>query len=112
MVTHGAAACLFTLGSQMMAEAAPGGLERTEWSEVVKLGEQVSRQATVGRSKNERFLSPRFVRSVDRTIHLLNLASVGLDCLISAERIAWIEKTVGEIKVLVYYSAQLSLARN
>ncbi|EAY98958.1 hypothetical protein EE612_031062 [Oryza sativa] len=32
---------------QMMAEAAPGGLERTEWSEVVKLGEQVSRQATV-----------------------------------------------------------------
>uniref|UniRef100_A0A0D9WJI0 Uncharacterized protein n=1 Tax=Leersia perrieri TaxID=77586 RepID=A0A0D9WJI0_9ORYZ len=32
---------------QMMAQAAPGGLERTEWSEVVKLGEQVSRQATV-----------------------------------------------------------------
>ncbi|KAL6620660.1 hypothetical protein ACP70R_035799 [Stipagrostis hirtigluma subsp. patula] len=33
---------------QMMAEAAPGGgLERTEWSEVVKLGDQVSRQATV-----------------------------------------------------------------
>ncbi|KAL6848632.1 hypothetical protein ACP4OV_021215 [Aristida adscensionis] len=33
---------------QMMAEAAPsGGLERTEWSEVVKFGDQVSRQATV-----------------------------------------------------------------
>ncbi|XP_006655573.2 uncharacterized protein LOC102701270 [Oryza brachyantha] len=32
---------------QIMAEAAPGGLERTEWSQVVKLGEQVSRQATV-----------------------------------------------------------------
>ncbi|WVZ99522.1 hypothetical protein U9M48_044802 [Paspalum notatum var. saurae] len=32
---------------QMMSEAAPGGLERTEWSEVVKLGDQVSRQATV-----------------------------------------------------------------
>ncbi|XP_062232088.1 uncharacterized protein LOC133929373 [Phragmites australis] len=32
---------------QMMAEAAPAGLERTEWSEVVTLGDQVSRQATV-----------------------------------------------------------------
>ncbi|KAG8086363.1 hypothetical protein GUJ93_ZPchr0010g8722 [Zizania palustris] len=32
---------------QIMAEAAPGGLERTEWSEVVKLGDQLSRQATV-----------------------------------------------------------------
>ncbi|TVT98780.1 hypothetical protein EJB05_55869 [Eragrostis curvula] len=33
---------------QMMAEAGPGaGLERTEWSEVLKLGDQVSRQATV-----------------------------------------------------------------
>ncbi|GJN15161.1 hypothetical protein PR202_gb02054 [Eleusine coracana subsp. coracana] len=33
---------------QMMSESAPGGgLERTEWSEVVKLGDQVSRQATV-----------------------------------------------------------------
>ncbi|KAF6991705.1 hypothetical protein CFC21_008760 [Triticum aestivum] len=32
---------------QMMSEAAPGGLERTEWSEVVALGDVVSRQATV-----------------------------------------------------------------
>lgn len=32
---------------QMMAESAPAALERTEWSEVVKLGDQVSRQATV-----------------------------------------------------------------
>uniref|UniRef100_A0ACD5TE27 Uncharacterized protein n=1 Tax=Avena sativa TaxID=4498 RepID=A0ACD5TE27_AVESA len=32
---------------QMMAEAAPAGLERTEWSEVVTLGDVVSRQATV-----------------------------------------------------------------
>ncbi|CAD6271280.1 unnamed protein product [Miscanthus lutarioriparius] len=32
---------------QMMAESAPGSLERTEWYEVVKLGDQVSRQATV-----------------------------------------------------------------
>ncbi|CAL4901898.1 unnamed protein product [Urochloa decumbens] len=32
---------------QMMAEAVPGSLERTEWSEVVKIGDQVSRQATV-----------------------------------------------------------------
>ncbi|KAF8784018.1 hypothetical protein HU200_000018 [Digitaria exilis] len=31
----------------MMAEAVPGSLERTEWSEVVKFGDQVSRQATV-----------------------------------------------------------------
>lgn len=30
-----------------MAESAPAALERTEWSEVVKLGDQVSRQATV-----------------------------------------------------------------
>jgi hypothetical protein len=40
---------------QMMAESAPGALERTEWSEVVKLGDQVSRQATVGMSKIDRF---------------------------------------------------------
>ncbi|OEL30736.1 hypothetical protein BAE44_0008245 [Dichanthelium oligosanthes] len=32
---------------QMMAEAVPGSLERTEWSEVVKIGDHVSRQATV-----------------------------------------------------------------
>ncbi|CAN6345933.1 unnamed protein product [Urochloa humidicola] len=32
---------------QMMAEAVPGSLERTEWSEVVKISDQVSRQATV-----------------------------------------------------------------
>ncbi|CAL5096157.1 unnamed protein product [Urochloa decumbens] len=32
---------------QMMVEAVPGRLERTEWSEVVKIGDQVSRQATV-----------------------------------------------------------------
>jgi hypothetical protein len=38
-----------------MAESAPGALERTEWSEVVKLGDQVSRQATVGMSKIDRF---------------------------------------------------------
>jgi hypothetical protein len=38
----------------MMAEAVPGSLERTEWPEVVKLGDQVSRQATVGRCKIER----------------------------------------------------------
>lgn len=35
----------------MMSEAAPGGLERTEWSEVVALGDVVSRQATVGESE-------------------------------------------------------------
>ena len=39
----------------MMAESAPGSLERTEWSEFVKLGDQVSRQATVGKSKIDRF---------------------------------------------------------
>ncbi|KAM0855663.1 hypothetical protein ACQ4PT_049633 [Festuca glaucescens] len=32
---------------QMMSEAAPVGLERTEWPEVVTLGDVVSRQATV-----------------------------------------------------------------
>ncbi|XP_044345551.1 uncharacterized protein [Triticum aestivum] len=32
---------------QMMLEAAPGGLERTEWLEVVALGNVVSRQATI-----------------------------------------------------------------
>lgn len=39
----------------MMAEAVPGSLERTEWSEVVKFGDQVSRQATVGKCKIELF---------------------------------------------------------
>jgi hypothetical protein len=34
----------------MMAEAAPAGLVRTEWPEVVALGDVVSRQATVGES--------------------------------------------------------------
>ncbi|KQK04989.1 uncharacterized protein LOC100833175 [Brachypodium distachyon] len=32
---------------QLMADAAPSGLERTEWSEVVQLGDLVYRQATV-----------------------------------------------------------------
>jgi hypothetical protein len=44
---HTLDACSFFV-FQMMAEAVPGSLERTEWSEVVKLGEQVSRQATFG----------------------------------------------------------------
>lgn len=47
------AGSLFAL--QMMAEAVPGSLERTEWSDVIKLGDQVSRQATVGKCKIERF---------------------------------------------------------
>jgi hypothetical protein len=41
----------------MIAEAAPGaGLERMDWSEVLKLGDQVSRQATVGKCRIERSL--------------------------------------------------------
>ena len=51
---RGSHACLL-LVCQMMAESAPGSLERTEWSEFVKLGDQVSRQATVGKSKIDRF---------------------------------------------------------
>jgi hypothetical protein len=41
--------------SQMMSVAAPAGLERTVWSEVVALGDVVSRQATVGESEFFRF---------------------------------------------------------
>lgn len=57
------AGSLFTF--QMMTEAVPGSLERTEWSEVVKFGDQVSRQATVGKCKIERFHVLSFSRFVE-----------------------------------------------
>jgi hypothetical protein len=50
--------------SQMMAEAAPAGLMRTDWSEVVALGDVVSRQATVGESEIRRILGLILLRWV------------------------------------------------